>query len=160
MMTIREYQERIKEHNPCAAGSDALSRCKSRKEVFELVCDPIVAGYFLKSIEDGWGPTPEEFNAVFRPYTNGRHTVVYRTEDRKIRSQVFCLSDEVSIPDEVRWLFLIGCKGDVRIADWQVAKVFVDANSVVRLHCSPNSIVYVENHGGIVSVVEGSCKMK
>lgn len=159
-MNIRDYQERLKMHDPCKDGLEAFSRCRSRKDIFELVGSPEATDYFLKSIAEGWGPEPEDVEKVFRPYLNGGLTVVNKIGDRKVRSQVWCRSDNVSINDAVRWLILVGCRGDVYISDWQVVKIFVDANSSISLHCSPNSIVYVENYGGEIRNVEGDCKIK
>lgn len=159
-MNIRDYEERLKMHAPCDQGVEALSRCRNRKDVFELLGSPTGADFFLKSIAEGWGPTPEDVEGVFRPYLNGGLTVVTKIGERKVRSQVWCRADNVSIPDSVRWLILVGCRGDVHISDWQVVKVFVDAGSSVRLHCAPNSIVYVENYGGEIRGVEGECKIR
>lgn len=159
-MTITDYQERLKMHAPCKDGVGAFLRCKGRKEVFELIGSPLAADYFLRSIAEGWGPSAEDFERVFRPYVNGGLTVVNKVDDRKFRSQVWCRSDEVSVPDSVRWLILVGCRGEVRIAPWQVVKVFLDANCSVRLHCAENSIVYVENYGGEIRGVDGECKIK
>ena len=158
-MTIREYQERLEMHAPCENGAEAFSRCKSRKEVFELIGSPVAADYFLKSIADGWGPSPEDIEGVFRPYLNGGLTVVNKIGERKVRSQVWCRADNVAVPDSVRWLILVGCRGDVFVSEWQVLKVFIDASSSVYLHCAPNSIVYVENYGGEIRGVEGECKI-
>ena len=159
-MTIREFGESLKMHAPCDKGAEAFSRCKSRKDVFELIGDPSATDFFLKSIADGWGPTPEDIETIFRPYVNGGLTAIHAMGDRKLRSQVWCRSDEVSVPDSVRWLILIGCRGAVKIADWQVVKIFMDANCSVNLECSPNSIVYVENYGGEIRNVKGECKIK
>jgi len=158
-MTIREYQERLEMHAPCSEGAEAFARCKTRKQVFELIGSPKVADFFLKSIADGWGPTPEDVVSAFRPYINGGLTVVNKIGDRKVRAQVWCRADEVAIPDSVRWLILIGCRGDVRIAEWQVVKIFMDASCSVRIHCAPSSIVYVENYGGEIRDVKGECKI-
>lgn len=158
-MTIPEYQERFKMHAPCKDGAEAFLRCRGRKEVFELIGSPIAADFFLKSVAEGWGPSAEDFEKVFRPYVNGGLTVVNKIGDRKVRSQVWCRADEVSVPDSVRWLILVGCRGDVRIAPWQVVKVFMDASSSVYLHCAENSIVYVDNYGGEIRGVEGECKI-
>lgn len=159
-MTILEYRERIKTHAPCKSGFDAFLRCSGRKDVFELLSGPVAADYFLKSVAEGWGPSPEEFEHVFRPYVNGGLTVVNNVGERKIRSQVWCRADDVSVPDSVRWLILVGCRGDVRVGPWQVVKVFLDASCSVRIHCAENSIVYVENYGGEIRGVDGECKIR
>lgn len=159
-MTIRDYGERLEMHEPCKSGAEAFSRCKSRKDVFELIGSPQAADFFLKSVAEGWGPTPEDVENVFRPYLNGGMTIVNKIEDRKVRAQVWCKSDIVSITDSVRWLILVGCRGDVHIRDWQVVKIFLDKNCSVRIHCAANSIVYVENYGGEIRGVEGECKIK
>lgn len=160
-MTIREFGESLKMHDPCKDGLEAFLRCKSRKEVFELIGGPKSADYLLKAIAEGWGPSTDDIESIFRPYLNGGMTIVNKLDDgRKMRAQVWCRADVVSAPDPVRWLVLLGCRGDVYVSDWQVVKVFLDANSSVRLHCAPNSIVYVENYGGEIRGVEGECKIK
>lgn len=159
-MTILEYQELLKSHNPCGNGMDEFLRCSGRKDVFELLAGPVAVDYFLKSVAEGWGPSSEDFERTFRPYVNGGLTVVNNSGGRKFRSQVWCRADDVSVPDSVRWLILVGCRGDVRVAPWQVVKIFIDAGSSVRLHCAENSIVYVENYGGEIRGVEGECKIK
>ena len=159
-MNIRDFQERLKMHAPCEEGAEAFSRCKSRKDVFELLGGPMATDYFLQSIAEGWGPAPEDMESVFRPYLNGGLTITTKTDERKIRSQVWCRADAVTVPDAVRRLVLLGCRGDVYINDWQVVKIFLDANSSVRVHCRPNSIVYVESYGGEIRGVEGECKIK
>lgn len=159
-MNIRDYGESLKMHAPCEQGAEAFSRCKSRKDVFELIGRPESVDFFLKSIADGWGPTPEDVENVFRPYLNGGMTIVNKIDDRKVRSQVWCKADSVSIPDSVRWLVLVGCRGDVYISDWQVVKIFLDRNCSVRIHCASNSIVFVENYGGEIRGVEGECNIK
>lgn len=159
-MTIAEYQERMKGHEACAEGADAFAQCKCRKDVFSLIGAPVAVDYFLRSIAEGWGPSPDDIQNVFRPYLNGGLTVVNKIGERKIRSQVWCRADEVSIPDSVRWLVLVGCRGSVHIADWQVVKIFLDSHCSVQIECAPNSIVYVENYGGEIRNVKGECKIK
>jgi len=159
-MNIRDYQESLKMHAPCSEGVDAFSRCKNRKDVFSLIGSPVAADYFLKSISDGWGPTPDDMEKVFRPYLNGGLTSTHDMGGRKLRSQVWCRADEVSVPDSVRWLMLIGCRGVVKIANWQVVKIFIDANSSVSIECAPDSVVYVENYGGEIRNVNGKCKIR
>lgn len=159
-MTIRDFGESLKMHDPCKQGLEAFSRCKSRKDVFELISSPEAADYFLKSIAEGWGPTPEDMERTFRPYLNGGLTTINPLGERKLRSQVWCRIDDVDITDDIRWLILIGCRGNVKIRDWQVVKIFLDASCSVNIECSPNSIVYVENYGGEIRNVTGECKIK
>lgn len=158
-MTISDYKELLLSHQPCDIGLAAFNECKCRKDVFELLASPVAVDYFLKSVADGWGPSADDFERVFRPYINGGHTVINKIGDRKMRSQVWCRADDIIVPSSVRWIILIGCRGEVVIPEWQVAKVFLDANSSVRLHCEPNSLVYVVNYGGEIRDVEGECKI-
>lgn len=158
IMTITDYQEELFDRNPCVEGIEAFKKCLCRKDFFELVGQPVACGYFLKSIQDGWGPSPQDFESLFRPYINGSHTISFKVGNRKMRSQVWCNSGDISIDDSVRWLILIGCRGVVKITNWQVVKIFVDRNSRVDIDCDKNSLVYVENYGGKVSDVHGNCK--
>lgn len=159
-MTIPEYREDLLRRNPCAEGVAEVNKCRSRKDFFELIGKPIACGYFLKSIRDGWGPSTRDFEALFRPYINGSLTIKFNIADRTYRSQIWCNTGDVSFDDSVRWLILIGCRGCVRVRNWQVVKIFVDKNSQVDIESGPNSIVYVENYGGQVSDSRGICRIK
>ena len=159
-MTILDYQDELLRRCPCTDGLDEFKKCKSRKDFFELVGRPVACDYFLTSIKDGWGPNPQEFEALFRPYINGSLTIRFNVGERVMSSQVWCNVGEISVDSSIRWLILIGCRGRVKISNWHVVKVFVDKYSDVELDCGRNSIVYVENYGGRVSDVKGNCKFK
>ena len=158
-MTISDYGALLREHTPCSEGEVAFSRCRTRKDVFDLIGGPVGVDFFLDSIRAGWGPTPKDFGAVFAPYINGKTTVSTTVGARRVQSQVWCEVDHVSVDDNIRWVVLIGCRGRVTIREWQVVKVFLDKNSSVTLDCAPGSIVYVENYGGEVRSVNGDCKI-
>lgn len=159
-MNIEEFKAKCQDKEPCEQGWDAFMRCRNRREVFELLSSPIACDFLLDSIEEGWGPEPRDMERIFRPFLNGGITNVFATELRKVKSQVWCRADEVEIEDDIRWLILIGCRGTVRIKDWQVVKIFVDAYSSVEIDAAPNAVVYVENRGGRVKSVKGNCKYK
>lgn len=158
-MDISDYKATMKAHGPCAGGEAAFAGCRTRKDVFELIGGPEAVDFFLGSIKEGWGPSPEDFETVFRPYINGALTVTSRIGDRKVRSQIWCRADDVQVDDSVRWLILLGCRGFVRIKEWQTVKIFLDRNTRVRIECAPNSIVYVENYGGEIGSIEGHCRI-
>lgn len=159
-MNIEEFKTICKDRQPCSEGWEAFMRCHSRREVFELLSSPLACDFLLSSIEEGWGPEPRDMERAFRPFLNGGITNVFSTELRKVKSQVWCRADEVEVEDGIRWLILIGCQGTVKVGDWQVVKIFVDAHSVVDIEASPNSIVYVENRGGRIRDINGNCKYK
>lgn len=159
-MTISDYKEELVKHAPCKEGAMAFDKCKSRKDVFELIGQPVACDFFMKSLEEGWGPSPEDFESIFRPYINGALTIKYHIGERKLHSQIWCNADEISIDNSVRWLILVGCNGEINIKDWQVVKIFIDKNSNVELKCGANSIVYVSNFGGKFKDISGNCRFK
>lgn len=159
-MTINDFKEELLRRSPCEEGIAEFNKCKNRKDFFELVGKPIACDYFLTSIQEGWGPTPQDFESLFRPYINDSLTITFTVGDRIVRSQVWCNTGEIMVDDSIRWLVLIGCRGRVKVANWQVVKIMVDKNSNVEVDCSRNGIAYIENYGGIVSDVNGNCKYK
>lgn len=159
-MTILDYGKELVRRSPCQEGLDEFNKCKSRKDFFELIGKPVACDYFLESIREGWGPSPSEFESLFRPYINGALTIKFNIGDRSVQSQIWCNVGEITIDNSIRWLILIGCRGRVKVSNWQVVKIFVDKYSAVDLDCSRHSIVYVENYGGSVSDVNGNCKFK
>lgn len=157
-MTILDYKSELLGHRPCDEGAAALDACKSRKAVFELAASPLGCDYLLQSIQEGWGPTTDDFLASFLPYVNGAYTVKFETGGRVVRSQVWSRTSYVEIDDSVRWLIVLGCMGKVKIKPFQVVKIYVDANSVIDIDADPRSIVYVKNYGGHVTDMNKVCK--
>jgi hypothetical protein len=158
-MTISDYRNAIVSHAPCEEGLKAFEQCRNRKALFELIGSPLGCDYFLKSIQDGWGPTKADFLSIFLPYVNGSYTIRFDADGRMIRSQIWSGVSYVEIDDSVRWLILIGCEGRVRIKPFQVVKIFVDASSNVQIEAGENSIVYVKNYGGYVADINKACKI-
>lgn len=159
-LTVSEYKRIYLDHEPCAEGMEAFSRCYSRKDAYELALSPLACDFFLKSIRDGWGPTPDDIEAVFGPYLGNGYTPNYNTDSRQVRCQMWCKCDRVSVDDSIRMITLVGCRGRVDITGWQVIKILVDSNSDIDLYCSDNSIVLVENYGGVVRDKNGNAKIK
>lgn len=159
-MTISEYTNICKDHNPCEEGLSQLENCKTRREAFNLLASPVACDYFLQSIQEGWGPGPRDVERLFRPYINGGLSAIYSADNKRIKTQVWCRCDEVEIEDDVRWLILVGCQGVVNISDYQVVKIFVDSHSVVEINASKGALVYIVNYGGRVRDVNGNCKFR
>ena len=158
-MTIEEYIAEARKHNPCDEGMVALEKCHTRKKAFELLASPVGCDYFLKSIQEGWGPSVSDFLDNFLPYINGALTVKNETKNRLVRSQVWSNSRLIEIDDDIRWLILIGCQGKVRIKPFQVVKIYVDINSNVEIEGSERSIIYIKNYGGRVFDPHKVCKI-
>ena len=159
-MTITEYKEQMTRKAPCDEGLEAFEKCKSRKDVFKLLAGPVGVDFFLQSIQDGWGPTVDDFLDAFLPYVNGAMTVKFEAGNRIVRSQVWSRCRAIEVDDSVRWLILVGCSGKVKIKPFQVIQIFVDANSLVEIDGGENSIIYVRNYGGHVIDLNKVCKFK
>lgn len=156
---LARYQQEMEKHNPCPEGLEAFRECRSRKRAFELAVSPLAVDFFLRSMSEGWGPSPEEVETVFRPYINGGLTVRSDIGDRTISSQMWCGSEYVIVNDNVRWLVLVGCKGTVEIKRWQVVKILADASTDVHVTCDETSVVMVENYGGKITDSEGRARI-
>lgn len=159
-MKIKDFKELMLRHNPCKEGLDAFEKCTSRKDVFDLIASPIAYDFLMKSVRDGWGPTPDDIAQIFKYYVNGRCTTIFRDEMRSIRSQVWCNSKEVKVDDKIRTMILFGCHGDIEIGKWQVVRLIVDKNCDIDIICPDSSAyVIVENYGGSVYDMYGNCNI-
>ena len=156
---IQEFRKRYVEHAPCSDGAEAFSKCGSRKDVFRLALSPTGVDFFLKSIMDGWGPSPDDVLSAFGAFVNGRLTVRNENGDRVTSAQMWCGENHITVDDSVRWLVLVGCVGKVEINKWQVVHVFVDSSSRVEIIAHDNSIVYVTNYGGKITGVFGRARI-
>lgn len=146
-------------HGPCEEGLEGLARCRTRKDLFRLAMAPGCVDFFMKSMLEGWGPSPDEVEETFGPFVNGGYTPRYTYGDKQADAQMWCKSKRVAIDDAVRWLVLVGCKGTVEIGEWQVVKIVTDCKCDIDLVCSDSSVVYVENYGGRISDLRKNAKI-
>lgn len=159
-MNITEFKQIFREHAPCDSGADALERCVTRLQVYELAASPSSYDFLFRSVMEGWGPSPEDMRGAFRSYVNGGRSVRTKTEKRVILSQVWCDVDTVDAPRDVRVLLLFGCKGKVVVKPWTAVKIVTDANTAVTIEAGESSLVYVENYGGQVEDRDGTVRIK
>ena len=148
---IQKFKTEAALHSPCSEGIELLSACKTRKDLFRLSMSPGCVDFVMRSISEGWGPSPHEMETIFSAFINGGYTPRYTYGDSQSDAQMWVNSRKVRIDDTVRWLVLVGCKGTVEVGDWQVVKIVVDCNCDIDLVCSDSSVVYVENYGGRIS---------
>ena len=147
-------------HDPCSDGVEALSSCATRADVYAVAAHPMYYDFLYRSMVEGWGPTPADIHKTFRPYINGARSAKYKTKERTILSQIWCRSDRVDVPEDVRVVLLFGCHGTITVKPWQVVKIVVDPESRVAIVGASSSLVYIENYGGHVEDVSGITKIK
>lgn len=158
-MTIKEYKELAYAHEPCEEGRELFDSCTSRKGVFDLMVSPRAYDFVMKSVKEGWGPSPVDIENIFKYYVNGRHTSTYRINERNIKSQVWCRTKDVNIDDPIRTVLLFGCTGNIVIRQWQVVRIIMDKNCDIDIECPDNAIVIIDNYGGSVYDMYKNCKI-
>lgn len=156
-MNILEFKERCRKYAPCHEGEAALDACANRKEVYEVMLHPQYYDFVMKSVQNGWGPTPEDILDSFGPFVNGGYRVSHMIGNRECTTDMWVRRTGVmEATTEQRILMLMGCTGLVKIPAWGTVKLCVDRSSSVEVTCGENALVYVECYGGRVSAADGA----
>ena len=152
-MEIEEYRKIMESHGPCGEGADMFRACGTRAEVFRTALSPLCTGYLLRSMQEGWGPAPEDIGRIFARYANGGMTVENRLPSgRTVRTQLWTGRGPRVLPDGVSRLVLAGFVGDVKVERaYGFLEVYSGPATDARIVFPGDGLLLMRDFGGTCS---------
>jgi hypothetical protein len=147
----------------CAEYAEKVRNAKSKKQLFDICADANGASFLPEMRAKGYPLPYEVVWDEFGRYINGNYKPVFSTPlGGEYTSAIYCQANDVKdiVVDTTLACFL-SCMNEVWIQQFNVARIVVDENCFLKLHCPANSKCVVEIYGGgEVAVVEGEERVK
>lgn len=147
----------------CAEYAEKVRNAKSKKQLFDICADANGISFIPEMADKGRVLAYETVWEDFGRYINGKYKPVFSTPlGGEYTSAIYCQANDVKdiVVDTTLACFL-SCINDVWIQQFNVARIVVDENCFLKLHCPANSKCVVEIYGkGEVEVVEGAERVK
>lgn len=148
----------------CDEYAEKIRCAKSKKRLFDIVCDVNGVNWLPELRSKGFPFDYSIAHEEFGRYINGKCKPEFESPitGEIYTSALYCQYNEVKdiVVDTTIACFL-SCVNEVWIAPFNVARIVLDDQCFVKLHCPENSKCIVEVYGnGEVEVVEGVDRVK
>lgn len=155
MVDIVKFRENAQSKGVCDEYVKQWDSCVSKRELFALACRLEPATYLVKSMNEGWGVSPEYIKENFPYYINGQYKASIKNgKGNDYTSQIWCCAMHQFIIVDTTLCIILGCNVDVFINDFNICRLIIDDASVVRLHIGEKSGVIIETHSYSLNIVE------
>ena len=147
----------------CEEYAERVRSAKSKKRLFDIVCDANGVSWLPELREKGFPIDYSIAHEEFGRYINGKCKPEFESPTGGTYTSAFyCQYNEVSdiVVDTTLACFL-GCINDVWIAPFNVARIVLDGNTDLNLHCPDNASCVVECYGNAnVDIIEGADRVR
>lgn len=149
-MILEEYMHKAESHAICQEYLDRWHDCGTKRDVFAMGCEIEGAKFLVKSISEGWGPSPHEIAESFPRMINGACINTYADDSGKsYTGSVWCNYDgDFTITTTV--VSLINCHGYIKLSKNLICYIYVDCHSDVTIEAIEGSRAIISNYGGKV----------
>lgn len=149
-MILEEYMHKAESHAICQEYLDRWHDCGTKRDVFAMGCEIEGAKFLVKSISEGWGPSPREIAESFPRMINGLCINTAIADDGKsYTGSVWCnYTGDFIITTTV--VSLLNCHGYVKLAKNSLSYIYVDCNSDVVIDATDGLAAIIYNYGGKV----------
>lgn len=157
MKTIDWIEDEHLKGELCEEYYERLCDAKSKKQVMDIVMDINGLEYLCLSREKG-NPLPYEvIEKEFRSYINGKYIPKFNfSKMTEYDSSVYLsLGKDCEVNVGTTLALFLNCSCDIYVKDYHVARIFLDGNCDVRLHCPKGASVIVEAFGDAKVEYEG-----
>lgn len=142
----------------CDEYVEKVRNARSKKQLFEVCADANGVTFLAEMREQGNPLSYETIWEDFERYINGKYKPSFESENRgSYTSAIYCqahFTKDIFV-DTTLTLFL-SCINEVYIQPYHVARIVVDQESAIKVHCPKTSKVFIEVYGdGEVEVAEG-----
>lgn len=148
----------------CEEYAERVRNAKSKKRLFDLVCDANGVSWLPEMRAKGFPLEYQTIHEEFGRYINGKCKPEYESPvtGGSYSSALYCQHNDVKdiVVDTTLACFL-SCINEVWIQPFNVARIVVDEECFLKLHCPENAKCVVEIYGkGEVAVVEGADRVR
>lgn len=156
----------------CEEYVERVRKAKSKKQLFEIVCDANGVNFIPEMRSRGARLSYEDMENEFGRYLNGKYKPHFEgtnpTSDGYTSAIYVGLSREKgeSIVIDTTLACIMGCCCDVYIPPMKISRIVLDEGCKVRIHCPKSSKIVVEHywsdlwmlsHNNIEIVEGGDC---
>lgn len=147
----------------CSEYAERVRNAKSKKQLFDACADANGVSFLAEMREKGHPLAYETIGEDFSRYINGKYKPSFSTPlGGEYTSAIYCQANDVKdiVVDTTLACFL-SCINEVWIQQFNVARIVVDSNCFLKVHCPHNSKAVIEVYGeGEVEIVEGLDRVK
>ena len=147
----------------CSEYAERVRNAKSKKQLFDACADANGVSFLAEMREKGHPLAYEIIWEDFSRYINGKYKPSFSTPlGGEYTSAIYCQANDVKdiVVDTTLACFL-SCINEVWIQQFNVARIVVDSNCFLKVHCPHNSKAVIEVYGeGEVEIVEGLDRVK
>lgn len=147
----------------CDEYTEKVRKAKSKKQLFGICADANGISFLPEMRDKGLPLSNEVIWEDFERYINGKYKPTYISPSgEEYTSSIYCQANDVKdIEVDTTVCCFLSCINEVWIQPFNVAKLVVDQNSYLKVHCPQNSRALIEVYGdGEVVVVEGEDRVK
>ena len=147
----------------CDEYTEKVRKAKSKKQLFDICADANGISFLAEMRSKGFPLNYETIWGDFGKYINGKYKPTYSTPlGGQYSSSIYCQANDVKdiVVDTTACCFL-ACINEVWIQQFNVAKIVVDQNCYLKIHCPQNARAVIDVYGaGEVVIVEGEDRIK
>ena len=134
-ITLSEFRRQADKHGICEMSKD-WDNCKSNKQRMDLALSARGISFVAKAIAEGWGITPDQICAEFKPFLNGKYV---RNKDG-YTSAVYCSDGKENCVAEIN-----ATTTAILVIDF-IGTIFIPQNRICEIHLV-NSKCYIKGEG-------------
>lgn len=129
IIDLEQFRKNADNNNLCDEYARIWDGCKSKRQLMDMALGAKGVDYICDTIAKGWGISPEELEARFAPFINGR----YVSEQKGYSSKMYCrYSGEITA--DTTLLCLIDTDASVYLPDNTIVEIYITGKSSVTLH--------------------------
>jgi hypothetical protein len=149
----------------CEEYAERVRNAKSKKQLFEICCDANGVSFLPEMTAKGYSLDYELIWAEFDRYINGKYKPEFESPltGDSYTSAIYCQYNDVKdiVVDTTLSCFL-ACDNEVWIRPFNIARICVDANCHLKIHCPQSSSLVVEYWGDddMIEIAEGEDRIR
>lgn len=148
MIDLKKFRENSIARGLCQGYTDMWDDDKSKRQLFELACDPNSVKFMAKSLSEGWGLSPEYIADKFRHYINGKYICEYKNgKGNGYESAMLCMYNEKEFIVNTTLLCVLSSNTTLEISPRHICEIHVAGESNLHIEMGENSQCYIYIYG-------------
>lgn len=143
----------------CDEYIEKVRSAKSKKQLFEICADSNGVSFLAEMRAKGCPLPYETIWEDFERYINGKYKPEF---EEGYTSSIYCqANDAKDIIVDTTVVCFLSCINEVHIKPFNITRIVVDQNCVLKIFCPPNTKATIEVYGdGEVYIMEGIDRVK
>ena len=134
----------------CDAYKNKFERSHTKSSIMNLCLDANGISFLCEMSYKGYELPYDVIKREFGRYINGAYVSSHVNEVSHVSytgSIYCCYKDDIHV--NTTCVSLLGCECDVYVDEYDYVRIYIDKNSIIRVHCPKSATCQIVTYGGV-----------